>query len=51
MERKKKGEREEEDISREEMKRITEKLKERKSMGMDGVPNEVWKYREEKMVK
>lgn len=38
-------------ISREEVRRVTKKLKEKKAMGMDGVPNEVWKYKGEKMVK
>lgn len=32
-----------ENISREEMRRVIEKLKDRKAMGLDGVPNEVWK--------
>lgn len=41
----------EEDISMEEVRRMTRKLKERKAMEIDGLPNEVWKYGGEGMVK
>lgn len=44
-EKRKEGEEEgEEDISREEVRSVIEKLKKWKAMGIDGVSNEVWKY-------
>lgn len=41
---------EEEDISREEVRRVIGRVKKRKAMGIDGLPNEVWKYGGERMV-
>jgi len=35
---------EEEGIRREEIERVVRGLKEGKAMGIDGIPNEVWKY-------
>lgn len=35
---------EEEEIEREELRRVIRKLKDRKALGGNGIPNEVWKY-------
>lgn len=35
---------EEEEISREELRKVMNRLKNGKAMGGDGIPNEVWKY-------
>ncbi|KYN12238.1 hypothetical protein ALC57_15590, partial [Trachymyrmex cornetzi] len=32
------------DLSREEIRRVIRNLKDGNTMGMDGIPNEVWKY-------
>lgn len=37
-------EEEEEEIGRDELRRVIKKLKDRKALGGDGIPNEVWKY-------
>jgi len=35
---------EEEEISREELRRVVRESKDGKAMGVDGIPDEVWKY-------
>lgn len=35
---------EEEEIGRDELRRVIRKLKDKKALGGDGIPNEVWKY-------
>lgn len=35
---------EEEKISREELRKVMRKLRDRKAKGRDGIPNDVWKY-------
>ncbi|XP_043266634.1 uncharacterized protein [Venturia canescens] len=50
-ERRREGEDEEETvITTEEVKKAIRKLKDRKAMGEDGIPNEVWKYGGERVV-
>jgi len=43
-ERREEEEGEEEEISREEVRRVVREMKDGKAMGVDGIPNEVWKY-------
>jgi len=33
------------DLEKEEVRRVLEGLKDGKALGVDGVPNEMWKYR------
>ncbi|XP_020298810.1 uncharacterized protein LOC109863043, partial [Pseudomyrmex gracilis] len=40
-------EEDEKDIDREKVKRAIRKMKERKASGIDGIPEEIWKYGEE----
>ncbi|KYN12019.1 hypothetical protein ALC57_15818 [Trachymyrmex cornetzi] len=37
----------ERELSREEMRKVTRNLKDGKAMGLDGIPNKVWKYIED----